>query len=237
MLSCGSRQRSGSQRGLSIVELMGGIAIGLIIVAAASLLMSGQLNENRRLLAETQLQQDLRAASDIITRELRRIGADTEAQSLQSLWFPGRTTPVQENLLSRPVTIEPAPGPPANEVKFTYNPGGAGIGIFGYKLVSGGIQTRMAAGGWQELTDPRVMTVNTFTITRDADSEIQVPCAKVCPITNDAACWPKLRIRNLSVAIAASAAADSNVGRSIRTRVRVRNDYLGFSAPGLVCPT
>ena len=75
MLSCGSRQRSGSQRGLSIVELMVGIAIGLIIVAAASLLMSGQLNENRRLLAETQLQQDLRAASDIITRELRRIGA------------------------------------------------------------------------------------------------------------------------------------------------------------------
>ena len=237
MLSCGSHQRAGSQSGLSIVELMVGIAIGLIIVAAASLLMSGQLTENRRLLAETQLQQDLRAASDIITRELRRVGADTETQSLQSLWFPRRTTAVQENLLSRPITIEPAPGISAAEVKFTYNPGSAGIGIFGYKLVGGRIQTRMAAGGWQELTDPRVMTVTSFTITRDADTEIQVPCAKVCPGTNDAACWPKLKIRNLSVAIAASAAADSNIGRSIRTRVRVRNDYLGFPASGLVCPT
>ena len=155
---------------------------------------------------------------------------------MQSLWFPGRTTAVRENLLSKPDTIEPAPGPPADEVKFTYNPGGAGIGIFGYKLVSGGIQTRMAAGGWQELTDPRVMRVYRFAITRDPDTEIQVPCAKPCPVTNDATCWPKLRIRNLSVEIAASAAADSRIGRSIQTRVRLRNDFLRFSAPGLVCP-
>lgn len=250
MLSCGSRQRPRSQRGLSIVELMVGIAIGLIIVAAASLLMSGQLNENRRLLAETQLQQDLRAASDIITRELRRVGAAFETQSLQSLWFPGRTTAVQENLLSSPVTIEPAAGTSASEVKFTYNPGGAGIGIFGYRLQNGGIQTRMAAGGWQELTDPRVMTVNTFTITRDADSEIRLPCAKLCPdppytppytyTPPHTDCWPKLRIRNLSVNITASAVADSGISRSIRTRVRVRNDYLGFepnpALPGQVCP-
>ena len=238
MLICISRHRQKSQRGMSIVELMVGIAIGLIIVAAASLLMSGQLNENRRLLAETQLQQDLRAASDIITRELRRLGADTEPQSLRSLWFPGRTTPVQENILARPGDIAPAEGAlPADEVRFTYNPGSAGIGIFGFKLVNGGIQTRMAAGGWQELTDPRVMTVNSFTVTRELDTEIQVPCAKPCPGTNDAACWPKLRIRNLSVAIAASAAADFRVGRTMQTRVRVRNDYLGFSAPSLVCPT
>lgn len=238
MLTCGSRQRQKSQRGMSIVELMVGIAIGLIIVAAASLLMSGQLNENRRLLAETQLQQDLRAASDIITRELRRMGADTESQSLRSLWFPGKATAVQENILARPGDIAPAEGaPPADEVRFTYNPGSAGIGIFGFKLVNGGIQTRMAAGGWQELTDPRVMTVNSFTVTREMDTEIQVPCAKLCPVTNDATCWPKVRIRNLSVAIAASAAADSRVERSMQTRVRVRNDYLSFSAPTRVCPT
>ena len=237
MLSCGNRPGPVSQRGLSLVELMVGIAIGLIIVAAASLLMSGQLNENRRLLAETQLQQDLRAASDIITRELRRVGADTESKSLHGLWFPGRTAAVKENLLSAPAAIAPAAGASANEVRFTYNPGGAAEGIFGYKLVNEGIQTRMFTGGWQELTDPRVMKVTSFSITRDADTVIQVPCAKLCPITNDAACWPRLNVRNLSVAIAASAAADSNIGRSIRTKVRVRNDYLGFSAPGLVCPT
>lgn len=236
MLRYGNRPGRARERGLSIVELMVGIAIGLIVVAAASLLMSGQLNENRRLLAETQLQQDLRATADIITRELRRLGADTETQSLASLWFPGRTSAVVENALSKPSVISPAPGVTANAVSFTYNPGGAGVGTFGYQVVNGGIQTRMAAGGWQELTDPRVMTVTSLSITRDADTTIQLPCAKPCPITNDAACWPTLNVRNFSVAITASAAAVPGIDRSIKTRVRVRNDYLQFSAPGLVCP-
>ena len=235
MLRSGSSMGPACQRGLSIVELMVGIAIGLIIVAAASLLMSGQLHENRRLLAETQLQQDLRAASDIITRELRRVGADVEAQSLQSLWFPGRTTAVQENVFAEPLT--PLAGaPPSTEVLFTYNPGPAANANFGFKLEGGAIKTRLLSAGWQELTDPRVMTVTSFTITRDADTQIQLPCAKRCPVTNDAACWPKLSLRNLSVAITASAAAVPGIDRSIRTRVRLRNDFLRFSAPGLVCP-
>ena len=235
MLSCGRRPGPVSQHGLSLVELMVGIAIGLIIVAAASLLMSGQLNENRRLLAETQLQQDLRAASDIITRELRRVGANIEVQSLNGLWFPGRTAPVAENALAEPLT--PLAGATGSEVMFTYNPGGAAIANFGFKLEGGAIKTRLLSAGWQELTDPRVMRVTSFTITRDPDTEIQLPCAKLCPGTNDAACWPKLNLRNLSVAITASAAAVPGIDRSIQTRVRLRNDFLRFSAPGLVCPT
>ena len=237
MLKSELSMRAASQRGLSLVELMVGIAIGLIIVAAASLLMSSQLHENRRLLAETQVQQDLRAASDIITRELRRLGADQESASLNGLWFPGRTAPVAENMLAKPAAIAPAAGTSSSTVSFTYNPGNAGIGVFGYRLVNGAIQTSLAAGGWQELTDPKVMTVTSFTITRDLDTAIQLPCAKLCPATNDSACWPKLRIRNLSVAIAASAAADSTVGRSMQTKVRVRNDYLAFPPSGQVCPT
>ena len=241
MLRRGNRLGRALERGLSIVELMVGIAIGLIVVAAASLLMSGQLNENRRLLAETQLQQDLRAATDIITRELRRVGADTETQSLKSLWFPGKTTPVEENLLSRPAAIAPAAGITADEVRFTYNPGGAGIGIFGYRFRNYGVQTRMAAGGWQELTDPRVMKVTTFDITRELDTTIPIPCAKLCPqpppAAPDASCWPTLKVRNFSIAITAEAVADPRVVRYIQSRVRVRNEYLSFSAPLLVCPT
>ena len=53
-----------AQRGLSIVEMMVGIAVGLIVVAAATLMVAGQLADNRRLLLETQVQQDLRASAD-----------------------------------------------------------------------------------------------------------------------------------------------------------------------------
>ena len=61
-----------NQFGYSLVELMVGITIGLFIVAATSLMISTQLSGNRRMLLETQLNQDLRATADIITRELRR---------------------------------------------------------------------------------------------------------------------------------------------------------------------
>ena len=58
-----------SQRGMSLVELMVGITVGLFIVAAATTLMANQLSDNRKLLVETQIQQDLRASMDIITRQ------------------------------------------------------------------------------------------------------------------------------------------------------------------------
>ena len=59
---------------MSIIELMIGITIGLFILAGATLVVTGQLSEGRRLLTDTQIQQDLRAASDIIARDVRRAG-------------------------------------------------------------------------------------------------------------------------------------------------------------------
>jgi type IV pilus assembly protein PilW len=44
-----TRMRRG-QRGLSIVELMVGVAIGLFVVAGAAMLLSTQLSDNRQLL-------------------------------------------------------------------------------------------------------------------------------------------------------------------------------------------
>jgi len=60
--------------GVLLIELMIGIAIGLLIAAAAVTFVAGHLNDNRRLLLESRLMQDLRTAADIITRDLRRAG-------------------------------------------------------------------------------------------------------------------------------------------------------------------
>jgi len=79
------RRHRSAQQGLSLVELMVGITIGLFVVAAASLVVSNQLFDNRRLLLETQLQQDLRATMDIITRQLRRAGGQARNLSGQAL--------------------------------------------------------------------------------------------------------------------------------------------------------
>ena len=64
----------GPERGTSIVELLIGIAIGLFIAAGATLLLTSQIGDTRRLLLEAQVQQDLRAAADLMSRDLRRAG-------------------------------------------------------------------------------------------------------------------------------------------------------------------
>ena len=61
-------------RGLSIVELLVGTAVGLVVVAAATTVVTRHARENRALAIEARLVQDLRTAADIIARDLRRAG-------------------------------------------------------------------------------------------------------------------------------------------------------------------
>ena len=80
-----------SPQGLSIVELMVGITIGLFILAGASMVLTTQLGDNRRLLLEAQVQQDLRVASDLISREIRAAGYWGNAY--QQVWAVKTTKP------------------------------------------------------------------------------------------------------------------------------------------------
>ncbi len=219
------------QAGLSIVELMVGVAIGLVIVAAAALLMTTQLVENRSLLVETQLQQDLRGAADIITRELRRAGALQETDSLSTVWYPG-TGEVRNNLMASSLSIS------SSQINFNYGSDGA-LGPYGFRLTGDIIQTRLGAAGWQDLTDGNVMRVRSFVpeLTLVSAAPIKLPCPKLCADgTSD--CWPRFQVRELTISITAEAKSDPAVKRSIESRTRVRNDYVLFSDPltNRMCP-
>lgn len=222
------------QAGMSIVELMVGVAVGLIVVAAAALLMTSQLIENRRLLTETQLQQDLRATADIMTRELRRVGARTEETALTMLWFPGSAGP-QSNGMARDLSIG------TDYADFQYDPGGTSATTFGYQLFDRVIQTNLgSSSGWHALTDRRVMLIDSLTFVRRnaAATSTQMPCAKPCP-DGTSACWPRYEVRELDIVITARAARDSSVKRTVRSRVRLRNDHVLFSdhpTGMLACP-
>ena len=63
-----------SSRGLSMVELLVGTAVGLGIVAAGTMVVTRHARENRALAIESRLMQDLRTATDIVARDLRRAG-------------------------------------------------------------------------------------------------------------------------------------------------------------------
>lgn len=104
------------QRGLSLVELMVGVAVGLFVVAGATMLVANQLGDNRRLLLETQIQQDLRAAADIIVRDIRRSGYWGAAQT--GVWYAG-----SPGVTANPYTaVAPAvSGAAASSVSFNYS--------------------------------------------------------------------------------------------------------------------
>lgn len=228
------RQPTGrAQRGLSLVELMVGIAVGLFVVAGASMVVSTQLGDNRRLLLETQLQQDLRASTDIITRELRRAGAWTSAH--QGVWHAGSPA-VMPNAFD---AVAPE-GAASSELSFRYRRGPGIEGPFGFKLDDNGTIRSLIGGTWQELTDRNVMTVTGFTVTPLPPASFQIPCPRACSADPaDTACWPTLSVRDYLITITAVATGDAAVQRSLRTRVRLRNDRLRFDPanPTQVCPT
>ncbi len=62
----------GRQLGLTLVELLVGMAIGLLLTAIALVAMTQHLRQNHRLLVEARLTQDLQALVDLVSRDLRR---------------------------------------------------------------------------------------------------------------------------------------------------------------------
>lgn len=219
------------QSGLSIVELMVGIALGLFVVAGASLVTTNQLTDNRRMLIETQVQQDLRATADIITRELRRAGYFIDAAN--GVWYPA-TGGIAKNELG---TVTPDAGN-SSITTFKYRRAGNTEGEFGFRLTGGVIKTQASTGVWQDLTDPRVLFVTSFVVEPRVIQSTEMPCTKACA-DGTASCWPKVTRREYFISLQGRAVSDAAVVRSLETRVRLRNDLVNFrdaANPNSVCP-
>ena len=236
-------------RGMSLVELMVGIAVSLFVVAAAALLVSSNLSENRRLLLETQLQQDLRATADIITRELRRSGFWANALSTVP-------TPSGGGTVVNPMTVTTASGGNASTVYYRYSRS-SGVAAFGFRLDADGVIRAcqsdgtdaggVCASGWQELTDPNTIRVTTFSVmpTRaglrarpDNANPLKLPCTQLCA-DGSTDCWPTVTTQEYAVSITAQSKSDASVVRTLNSSVRLRNDrvLLSTQAPtGQSCP-
>lgn len=215
------------QRGLSIVELLVGVAIGLIVVAAASLVVATQLSENRKLLLETQVRQDLRATADIVTRELRRAGAWNQANL--GVWYPG--SPGAAPNPYDAVTVTPLASD-ADQIAYSYFRQTGSTGPYGFKLEGDVLKSSLDGLAYQELSDARTLRITTFTVTPVSTNatpgpDASIPCPKLCP-DGTQACWPTLNVRELDVVIEGQSVSDPSITRRLETRVRLRNDQYDF---------
>jgi type IV pilus assembly protein PilW len=216
-----------AERGLSLVELMVGIAVGLTVVAAASTLMAAQMKDARRLQTETQVEQDLRAAADLVARDLRRAGywqhatlAAADAHAAPNPYGNIATTDAGEG---RSTIAYVRSQDDAGAENDAVDPNERS----GVKLEGGTLKLLLGDAGWQSITDPDVVTVNRFRVALDTRP---VPltdyCSQPCPPMPAAPCPPVQEVREAHIELAGQAAHDAAVQRSLQLTVRIRNDLV-----------
>ena len=206
---------------------MVGVTIGLFIIGGALTLFARNIVGSRSMLAETRLNQDLRAAADLITRDLRRAGFWGNA--IQGTIAGGGTSVTTVNPYSEVVSY-------AGEVDYNFSTDNTENNVldsteqFGVRLNDGALQLQTANAVWADITDKRAMTVTTFSVTPTATTRgLGQFCAKTCGI-NTPGC-PTMTVRSFVVTVTGQSARDSSLKRSLRSSVRVRNDALGGACP------
>lgn len=201
-------------RGFSVVELLVGVAIGLFIIGGAVKLFVDALQGNRRLLLETRINQELRAAADIVARDLRRSGYWT--QSITGVVWPAATNPYNA------VAVSVANS--ASQAVYTYDGGG----ITGFRVGSSGALQAQVGGNWQDLTDTNLVRVPTngtgFSITPDIQPiSLGGNCTPACALGSPGC--PVLNVRRYTIRLRGTS-VDGSVVRQIEESVRLRNDEI-----------
>jgi type IV pilus assembly protein PilW len=230
------RQRSTlrrASRGLSIVELLIGTAIGLFILAGSLSLFANHMASSRRLALETRFNQDLRATLDLITRDLRR-GAYW-GNALEG------TSIAQRNPYAA-ITVTPTTNPRQILYSYTRDPSENSSldsnEVFGFRLAGGAIQ--MCFGGssestcnnWQTLSNSDILTISQFSIApTQTEIDVRAACANTCTDTALAPTCPRIQVRNYTLTLTGTSTSDAALSRTLRSQVRVRNDALLGSCP------
>lgn len=196
-----------SARGATLIELMLGLTLAALLLATALRLMAIQIDTFLRTMRGVQLDQDLRAASDLIVRELRRAGHWPAA-------LDGGSTP---NPLSG-LLLGGTPG--SAVVGYSYEEAGVAQHRV-LRLSSSTLQMQLGpTASFQALSDPAVTRVLSFELLLIAQSQ---PAWLACA----GSASPGLRTpRQLALQITAESPVDPRVRGQVRTRIRLRNDAL-----------
>lgn len=217
------------QRGLSLIEMLVGMAIGLFIVAIAITLLSGHVHEQRALMLDSRLMQDLRATADLVTRDLRRAGYWGDAAA--GVWRSGAST-----VVANPYTTMSPSAAASDAVSFRFSRDASENNQvdtneqFGFRLRKGVIEM-LLGGSWQAVTDADTLVVSEFKVEPVVqETLLDRLCLVPCP-PSSSTCPPKQQVRSLAIVISGHAAHDAKVLRSVRASVRLRNDSIVGACP------
>lgn len=177
------------QLGFSLIEFMIGIFVGLIVLWGLSTVYINSYRGSKVANTANQLNQDLRAVTDIMVNDIRRAGYGTSSTGVSI--FSAANTNLEINTAGTCILYS---------YDATFAGGTAGIvdnlDIMGFRLSGGVIQTLVPAAlantststpcagtaVWENLTDSRAITVTSFSIDTTGSK-----CIAYLPATYDSA--------------------------------------------------
>jgi len=205
-----------------MVELLVGLAVGLFIVVGATKLFADYLVDSRRLLVETRINQDLRAAADIVARDLRR--SSYWQNALAGVAYPAASNPFR--------LVTPVGSASAATVTYSFdNPSTPGAPQLGFRLNGNVVEMQLGGGNWQALTDPRTVQVTQFSI-QPVHREVPIGsyCTPACTASSPGC--PSVVVRQFQIVLRGNAPSpNTQVVRELNESVRLRNDEITGACP------
>lgn len=176
-----------AQLGLNLVELMIGLVVGMIVLAAMTVVYLNASRGSKDTLNANRLNQDLRAVMDIMVADIRRAGYWGTAVIATPNPFTNRTAGLPAPL-DKVTDLYLSGSCILYSYDATYSGGTAGtadtaIDFFGFRLNGGAVESITAASNlgntsttcaninnWQDLTDSNVINVSALTFS-ETDSQ------------------------------------------------------------------
>ena len=238
------RPRSPRALGGSLVELMLALALGLLLLSAALQFAAVQVDEQRRLLLENRLLQDLRTAVELIARDVRRSGHWGEVSA--GVWDAAQPErPLSVNPYRGAVLSGPAAAPwlgYSYSRDLTEDHVNSNQEKFGLRLNSDSqaIEWRLSGSTlapderdhWQALTDPALVRVTRLAIRLEVQRQSLLGLCPRGHCDGQADCPPERLQRRVWIELDAQDRRDSRLQRTLATQMRLRNDEVRGACPG-----
>ncbi|NVZ11334.1 prepilin-type N-terminal cleavage/methylation domain-containing protein [Allochromatium humboldtianum] len=194
--------------GFSLVEMMVGLAVGLIMLAGLISFFVVYNKTNFDLLKAIQLEQEMRATLDFISRDIRRVGywddahEDIGDEDYCPLGYysacPTGATPIPRFTIT------------TGQILYSYDSDMDGAPE-DYGFRRNGSVIEYLNTSWIPLTESSRTNYSTFTIT---------PTVRSVALSGTT----HLQIRELLVSLSANATGDPSISRNLIETIRIRND-------------
>lgn len=244
------------QRGLSLMETMIAMAVGLVVTAAMIAMMANTLGSGTRTIEMSRLQQEMRAAMQLVTRDVRRSAYTAEAILCFGNIDCGSDGTFPNGLagdlvlssnndcvifeMDRDHDGDPTDDAPGG---FRLETSNDGVGVIQMWTGTGDPGCGSDNSGWVSVTDPEFVDVTEFLACVDIDAD-DAQCSGLLAdgsadpnmpaslsyeelVDDDSGGSPVYqRVRKLQLRISANLVDNPNIRKTLIDRIHIRNSIV-----------